>query len=40
MYGMMEAMKVDVIASMDSENVLFNDRVIKRLNRELVKISK
>lgn len=40
MYGMMEGMKVDVLASMDSESLLFNERVINRLNRELVKIKK
>lgn len=40
MYGMMEGFKLDVLASMDSESVLFNERKIKRLNRELVKIKK
>lgn len=40
MFGMMEGFKLDVLASMDSESALFNERKIKRLNRELVKIKK
>lgn len=40
MYGMMEGFKLDVLASMDSDSLLFNKRVINKLNRELVKIKK
>ncbi|MED4953736.1 glycoside hydrolase family 2 TIM barrel-domain containing protein [Paenibacillus macerans] len=40
MYGMMEGFKLDVLASMDSDGLLFNKRVINKLNRELVKIKK
>lgn len=44
MYGMMKGFKLDVLASMASaeegENSLFDERRLKRLNRELVKIKK
>ncbi|MFS0880589.1 glycoside hydrolase family 2 TIM barrel-domain containing protein [Metabacillus niabensis] len=40
MYGMMEGFKLDALASMDNDSKLFNERVINRLNRDLVKITK
>jgi len=42
MYGMMEGFKIDVLASMgeDKEDGLFSEKLINRLNRELIKIQK
>lgn len=40
MYGMIEGMKVDVVASMAGDDSMFNPRMLNRLNRELIKIQK
>ncbi|WP_241781762.1 glycoside hydrolase family 2 TIM barrel-domain containing protein [Paenibacillus sp. DMB5] len=40
MYGMMENFKVDALASMDNDSLLFNKRAINKLNQLLVKIKK
>lgn len=40
MYGMMEGFKLDVLASLDNDSLLFNKRNLNKLNRELVKITK
>ncbi|MCM3444227.1 glycoside hydrolase family 2 protein [Metabacillus halosaccharovorans] len=40
MYGMMEGFKLDALASMDNDSTLFNEKVINRLNRDLVKVTK
>ncbi|MCM2677450.1 hypothetical protein [Alkalicoccobacillus plakortidis] len=38
MYGMMKNMKVDVLASMDSEGLVFTEAKINRLNHKLTRI--
>ncbi|WP_310829656.1 glycoside hydrolase family 2 protein [Paenibacillus pedocola] len=40
MYGMMENFKVDALAAMDNDSLLFNKRAINKLNQELIKIKK
>lgn len=40
MYGMMESFKIDTLASMDNDSLLFNKRMLNKLNRELVNIKK
>ncbi|WP_342562252.1 glycoside hydrolase family 2 TIM barrel-domain containing protein [Paenibacillus sp. FSL R7-0345] len=40
MYGMMENFKVDALASMDNDSLLFNKRAISKLNQQLIQIKK